>query len=87
MDTTYLLGVMGLANAVGKVVLGRVVDVFRGHIFSLTAGVMMVMCVGFGTGDFLPSLPGQALGTTSEDRFLDVESISTTDISMSDSCP
>ena len=60
MDTTYLLGLMGVTNTIGKIVIGKVVDIFRSRIFLLTTFVMLAHTILFSSGDFFPSFIGQA---------------------------
>lgn len=60
MHTTYLLGLMGITNTIGKIVMGKLVDIFRSRIFLLTTFVMLAHTILFSTGDFFPSMIGQA---------------------------
>ena len=61
MKTTYLLGIMGICNMVGKIAIGKTMDLIPSKIFSLTFATMLCNCVVFSLGDFFPSWNGQAV--------------------------
>lgn len=61
MDTTYLLGIMGVANTVGKLIMGKIIDMYRSRIILLTVCVMMTHAVVFSTGNFFQTWIGQAV--------------------------
>ena len=59
LHTTLLLAMTGSFNSLGKIVMGRMVDLLRAHIFPLTMAVMLVHVVMFAVSDLLPSWAGQ----------------------------
>ena len=61
METTYLLGIIGIFNILGKVTIGKLLDILHLWMFALTVIVMLLHCVAFSLGDFFPSLVGQSV--------------------------
>lgn len=61
MDTTYLIGIMGISNTIGLIVMGKIVDMFRSKIFLLAAIVMLAHSVLIATSDFFPTFTGQGI--------------------------
>ena len=61
METTYLLGIMGIFNILGKLTIGKLLDILHLWTFALTFMVMLLHCVAFSLGDFFPSLVGQSV--------------------------
>ena len=47
METTYLLGIVGIFNILGKVTIGKLLDILHLWMFALTVIVMLLHCVAF----------------------------------------
>ena len=61
MDTTYLMGIMGATNTLGKVIIGKIVDRFSSQIFLMTTFVMVAHALLMALSDFLSDFLGQAI--------------------------
>ena len=62
-ESSLVLSVMGVANCLGRVAGGWMLDRFRRHAILLTVATMATNAVVLLASDLLPSLPGQAVYT------------------------
>jgi len=60
-STAQLLSVMGVSNCIGRIVFGKLLDVFRNKAFTLTGIVLLVNALVVTVSDYLTSFAGQAV--------------------------
>ena len=61
MKTSFLTGISGLTNTAGRIITGKIMDIFPSKIFTLTLLIMLQLSLVFSIGDFFPTITGQVL--------------------------
>ena len=61
MQTSFILGISGLINTAGRIITGKIMDIFPSKIFILTLMIMLQLSLVFSIGDFFPTITGQVL--------------------------
>ena len=64
MNVAYMLSLSGLIKGVIQLIIGKIIDVFKKRIFSITVLIMAVYVLLFSTSDYFPNLLSQALWFT-----------------------
>lgn len=61
IKASYLLGIVGISNIIGKLTAGQLTDRFRSRIFTLTFILMLAYSIIYIFSDYFPTWIGQAV--------------------------
>lgn len=60
-NTSYLLSIMGISNCVGRILFGKILDIFRSKAFLMTTAIVLVNALIITFSDFMTSFEAQTI--------------------------